>query len=207
VVISLTPMVPLSGRVVAEDGQLPKERPIVRFRRVARLPTIPDPPPSSVSTDGSFTAQGFIDGDYAVEVTGLDGALAAYYVKAIRFAGIETDATIRVADNPETALEIVLVRGAGSVQGVAESATTVVLAPEQRNRRDLYRTAVPDGAGHFRIDGVAPGNYSLFAWEEELTPGSWFSTEFMRRYEDRGAPVAIAAEGTASAVVTPIPLN
>jgi hypothetical protein len=29
----------------------------------------------------------------------------------------------------------------------------------------------------------------------------------MRRYEDRGAPVAIAAEGTASAVVTPIPLN
>jgi hypothetical protein len=56
----------------------------------------------------------------------------------------------------------------------------------------LYRTARTDAQGHFIINTVPPGTYSLFAWESVLA-GAWQSAEFLRTFADRGVPVSVSA--------------
>ena len=52
--------------------------------------------------------------------------------------------------------------------------TTFVLVPSQelRFRNDLYRTGATDTTGHLHLDGVPPGDYKAFAWEE-VENGAW----------------------------------
>jgi hypothetical protein len=70
----------------------------------------------------------------------------------------------------------------------------VVLVPPEGRRQNpaLYRTARTDTQGHFIINTVPPGPYTLFAWESVLT-GAWQNAEFLRSYADRGVPVSVSA--------------
>jgi hypothetical protein len=67
-----------------------------------------------------------------------------------------------------------------------------------RERYDLYRVASTDASGHVRIDGVAPGEYKVFAWDD-VKPGAWQYPDFLRLHEDRGTPVRIR-EGSAEKI-------
>ena len=63
----------------------------------------------------------------------------------------------------------------------------VVAVPDgsNRGRRDLSRRATTDNSGHFVLRGLAPGDYSFYAWDD-LERGAWESVEFMRAFEGRG---------------------
>jgi hypothetical protein len=77
---------------------------------------------------------------------------------------------------------------------------SVVLVPEGvlRERGDLYRTASSDLSGRFRMQGVPPGAYKAYAFEEAPND-AWQNSEFMRPLESRGANVE-AREGSSSNV-------
>ena len=62
--------------------------------------------------------------------------------------------------------------------------------PARRKRYELYRTATADAAGHIHIDGVAPGDYKVFAWED-MTENAWQDPEVLRLYEERGEPLKV----------------
>jgi len=70
----------------------------------------------------------------------------------------------------------------------------VVLVPaaSKRNNPSFYKTAVTDEKGHFVIRGVAPGTYTIFAWDFIL-PGAWQNVDFVQKYQSRGRPLTIQA--------------
>jgi hypothetical protein len=124
------------------------------------------------------------------------------------------DSGVRIADRPEGEIEIVIARGAAEIRGMVAGANgdgvadaTVVLVPERRNRRDLYKIALSDASGRFALAGVAPGAYRAFAWEEDVPTGSWFSAEFLQGHEDRGTPITVNEGGLAEVAVRVIPIR
>jgi hypothetical protein len=77
------------------------------------------------------------------------------------------------------------------------SDATVVLIPDppRRQRFDLYSAAGSDAAGHVHFDGLAPGDYKVFAWDD-VPADAWQDPDFMRPYEDRGKAVHITEGST-----------
>jgi hypothetical protein len=78
-------------------------------------------------------------------------------------------------------------------------ALRVVLIPEDRERRSLYRHTWTDEDGRFQMKNLSPGNYDLFAWEF-VENEMWLDRDFLRLYEDKG--VAIRLEKGRRALVT-----
>jgi hypothetical protein len=78
----------------------------------------------------------------------------------------------------------------------------IVLVPERSRRRNqlLYKVAVSDSKGTFTMTGVAPGQYSLFAWESLPGP-AYMSAEFMAQYEAQGQAVTITEGAIANTEV------
>ena len=96
-------------------------------------------------------------------------------------------------------LEVVLAIDGGQLTGIARDASgqahgrvTIVLVPSQQDRGDLYKNIVTDTDGRFRFEGVPPGDYRLFCWEDVQTD-DWRSPAFLTAVQDRGKPVRVDA--------------
>jgi hypothetical protein len=122
-------------------------------------------------------------------------ALRNAYIKTMRFGGVELPDGVLNFDTPKP-LEIVIGIDGGSVAGTVLKTpnASVVLVPNEplRARLDLYKTALADASGRFRIAGVAPGDYKVFAWSF-AEAGAAFDPDFLKRFEDRGSPVHVNA--------------
>ena len=73
---------------------------------------------------------------------------------------------------------------------------TVALVPDAPNRThaELYRNDTTDSDGNFKLTGVPPGNYRVFAWEW-ASPDSWQNADFIRGYEGSGKNVQVSPSG------------
>jgi hypothetical protein len=82
----------------------------------------------------------------------------------------------------------------------------VVLVPslERRSQHDLYKTATGDKKGEFKIVGVAPGEYKLFALEG-AEPDAYFDPDFMAPLENYGETIKVEenSRNTANLEVVP----
>jgi len=65
---------------------------------------------------------------------------------------------------------------------------------------DLFRQAITDSAGHFKMNGIAPGGYRLYAWEEVDTNALQWDPEFIKPFEGKGQDVQVSEgdKGTVS---------
>lgn len=220
VAIVTTPGFNISGRFVVDGRSRTGADPKVTDLRVASLTRDPQiigvpsggpsfNPPSQA--DGSFRLDGVGPGDYRVAIRGVpeDG-----YVKSIRLGNVDVlDRGLHVDGAPEGLLEIVIGAEAGAIDGVVVNSRqeplpnrTVVLAPEARlrHRFDLYKTLSTDVAGRFRIRGITPGDYKLFAWED-VEAGAWHDADFIRVHENSGKPVQVREGSGESVQLTVIP--
>jgi len=161
--------------------------------------------------DGSFMIPAVGMGHFQLQVAGrLPGEL---YVSDIRQGGRSVyDSGFDVTSEPLGTFQVAVKSGAGAAQGVVEDASgkpvadaTVVLVPDSQHRqnRSMYRTAVSDASGHFTIQGIAPGVYKLFAWEE-ITGGAYLNSRFLEPYENRGKTINVSPVSSASATLTAI---
>jgi hypothetical protein len=211
----------INGRIVME-GAAPAADANARGIQV-RLSRDPDivgmqaggPRFNPPSTDAGFMVGGVGPGDYRVSVlpmlnqTGADipdptGARLSAYVKSIRLGNADVLAGgLHLWGPPTGALEIVVAWNGGAIEGrvvddrrSAVANAVVVLAPDAANRlrRDLYKTARTDQTGRFQLNAVAPGDYSLFAWDD-VEPGAWLNADYMRSYESRGRFVRVGENG------------
>jgi len=152
----------------------------------------------SAAGDGTFTVDGIAPGDFRVTLQRVppDG-----YIKSMRMgnADVLRDG-LHISGPPEAALEIVIGANAGRIEGSvvntrneALSNRTVVLVPDfpRRQRSDLYKVVSTNSAGVFRIQGVTPGDYKLFAWENVET-GAWQDPDFIQGYEGAGRRIRIS---------------
>jgi hypothetical protein len=95
------------------------------------------------------------------------------YIADVREGGRSVfDEGLQVSSNPIDSLEVFLGFDGGTVEGAIlttkKSPVLVVLAPPaaRRKNRALYKTvALTDASDRFRFSNVAPGLYSLFAFE------------------------------------------
>src|SRR5262249_55715663 len=100
--LTLKPALTISGRVLIEglaagtSADLSKLK--ISFRRTPAAPFLPAIPSVAVNSDGSFTAPGFLDGDYIVTLSGYPDNLQTPYLKSVSSSNLNTDGTrIRVA--------------------------------------------------------------------------------------------------------------
>jgi hypothetical protein len=222
VAIALRPASKIDGHIVVEGapaGSIP-DLSALRVRAISTITALGDGTEAALSASGDFTLGNIGRGNYSLTVapiTPLIGSATAVeippawknaYVKSARLGNIDVlNDGLRIEDPPDGRIEIAISVNGGAVSGIARDNTrtplangTVVLVPDepQRQRFDLYRSAITDAAGKYQINAIPPGNYKVFAWED-IEPQSWYDNALIRTYEDLGKAV-IVVEGSARTV-------
>ena len=121
------------------------------------------------------------------------------YVKSARFEQNDILASgFTVADRSPGTLQVVVSANSGQISGNVVDKDTkpvrgipAVLIPDRnRDRRELFKIAQTDQNGHFTMNGISPGDYKLFAWED-IEPFSYFDADVMKQFEDNGKPIHV----------------
>jgi uncharacterized protein (DUF2141 family) len=138
------------------------------------------------------------------------------YVADVLLGGASIyDKGLDIGLNAPAQLEVILKTDPGSVTGTLMAAnqtpvqgTLVVLvpAPQHRQNMALYKIAASNAMGRFTMNGVAPGDYKLFAWESAPN-GAYQNAEFIRKYEDRGVPITVLPNAPTDTQIPLIPKN
>ena len=157
---------------------------------------------------GNFEWKNVNPGNYIVQLYGGDGQ--GFFLKSVTLAGRDIAAGF-TASGPAT-LDLVVSTKAGTVEGVVVEKekdvdndhtvanATVVAVPEEKYRKlpDRFVTGSTDQHGRFTIRGVAPGSYTLYAWQD-LEDGVWRDADFLKSQEANGTAVKVE-EGSHQAV-------
>jgi hypothetical protein len=201
---------PIRFNLVAEPALLgfPPEVP-------GGMPGMPQPgggiPNGVVVADGTFVFRNLSVRDHRLTFTGMP---PDWYVRSARLGSNDViSSLVAFPTAPSERLEVVIGTTGGRIEGRVVNATgqavssaTAVLVPDiaNRSRRDFYRSAVTDDAGVFRFQGIAPGDYKVFAWEE-IEVSSWLDPAIVRPHESRGKPIRIqdGSRENVEAVVIP----
>jgi Carboxypeptidase regulatory-like domain len=211
----VTPGFSLTGRLAIEGQSATGNQDLTRIRVMLRPDAAAQvagaPPASPVQADGTFKLDQVGRDDYRITVSGMPRNT---YIKTARYGATDVMSEgLRLDRQPTASLDITLSSNTGIADGTvqnekqeAEPNVTVVFVPDaaRRTRLDLYRTTSTDAVGHFHVEGLPPGDYRVFAWEEVET-GAWQDPDFLRTFEDRGKPVRINEGGTANIELRAIP--
>jgi len=155
-----------------------------------------------VAADGSFEWRSVPPGNYYVQLAGDIGTNADLFLKGVAAGGRDADASGISVDGGTTVLDLVGSNNGGAVEGVvtdqkgAPVANAVIVAvpePRWRMRLNHYRKTVSDQSGRFSLRGIAPGDYTLLAWEN-IDGEAYYNPEFLKAYESHGSALH-AAEG------------
>ncbi|HEY2572958.1 MAG TPA: hypothetical protein VGH65_02775, partial [Verrucomicrobiaceae bacterium] len=134
------------------------------------------------------------------------------YLADIRQDGVSVyDNDLVIGSQAAGPLDVIVKTDGGTIDGsvfgtdrkpVASGIVVVLIPPESRRQNPaLYKSVRTDAQGHFVMNAVPPGAYSLFSWET-VKPGAYQNADFLRQYEGRGTPVTITAGSKGSAEVT-----
>jgi hypothetical protein len=200
-----TPTIPVQVSIDGQTGDTPEMRRLrIGVDGAAFLATSPQQP-------GLFLLPAIVAGDHRLNITQLaDNA----YIKSGRSGVNDVMADgFRVggADGPPQIQVTIGVNG-GVIEGTTlnekretQPNITVVLVPEpnRRSRPDLYKSIASDASGQFRLTGIAPGDYKIFAWED-IEPGASQDSAFLLPYEARGNLVRISEGSRENLQVTAI---
>jgi hypothetical protein len=151
-----------------------------------------------------------LPGEYVLVVNGLP---TGFYLKEARLGDLDLlNSRLRFTGSESAALNIAISPNTGAVDGNVSDAqgqplpgARVVMIPERnRERTELFRPAVSDPSGHFRIIGVAPGDYKLAAWDL-IEPFAFFDPDLLKQADDNGKAIRVAESSMQTVNVAVIP--
>jgi carboxypeptidase family protein len=157
-----------------------------------------EPARAEVSKDGSFEIEGVPPGTYRLAALGkvFDGC----FVQTVKLSERDvTDSGFSVAGGSYS-LDVVVGANGATVEGVVTdnkdrpaSDIYVVIAPSDdgSQRRDLYGWRATDSRGHFSLKGLNPGEFRLFAVDEDPDQTDLFDPEFIHTHESLGKSVQL----------------
>ncbi len=154
-----------------------------------------------VAADGSFEWKSVPPGSYYVHFAG-GGLGPEWYLKSVLVGGHDADEAGISVSGGAVVLDLVASSSGAALDGVVTNqkgepvANAVIVAvPEVRlrGRMDRYHKTVSDQAGRFTLQGIAPGEYTLFAWES-VDGDAYYNAEFLKSYAGQGIALH-ASEG------------
>jgi hypothetical protein len=169
-------------------------------------------PLAHVNADGSFGWSDVPPGHYSVQLSDAS-AMPDYFVRSVAVSGRDASESGFTVNGGAIAVEVVASGKGAIAEGVATNAkeepvadAVVVAVPEARflSHPDRYRKAVSDQSGRFALRGLAPGNYTIFAWES-MDGEAYYNPEFLRSYEGQGKALRVAEEDRTSLPIKTIP--
>jgi hypothetical protein len=163
--------------------------------------------------DGSFSMDNVGPDKYRVSVVGIpQGA----WLKSVRVGSAEVLETgIDLSSGSPGPIEIILGAGAGRVTGTVldgkqqpAAGSLVVLAPDpiKPDRNDLQRVSSTDQKGQFTLQGIAPGNYKLYAWGS-ADYGEVMDPELMKQHDGRAVKLTIKENSQEQVSLTQIAID
>jgi hypothetical protein len=200
--IAVKPMVRIAGRILMKDAQskLPQtlriatpsmdSYPRLLFDEYSRTAVLP-------GTSGQFTVRYLIDGGrYGISLQGLPPDA---YISDIRLGSqsILADGSF-VASPTQDAFEIQIATPGGIVRGTVRDASgkpteaAVAAVPDFARRKNsaFYKRTTTDPRGQFTIQGLAPGEYQLFAWPSPPPERTEEDPAFLGLFESRSTRVS-----------------
>jgi 5-hydroxyisourate hydrolase-like protein (transthyretin family) len=159
----------------------------------------------TVMEDGAFGFQAVEPDIFHVNVN-VPGELflksVSWGAKDITESGLDLS-----AGAPDAGLEIVVSANGGQIDGKVENdksepvdrALVTLVPPGARRNRTFFKSVRTMPDGHFTIDGVAPGTYQLFAWDDVEVNAVLYDPDFLRPFETAGQSVQIAEGARQSA--------
>jgi protocatechuate 3,4-dioxygenase beta subunit len=216
-VLMLSPVVEINGRITLEGGDikelLQSSQNIAQFRGTFRGPIAAVRPmvalrdtesaglPSlSAQTrdDGTFRIEGAAPSNYFVAVSGLPETAN---VKTVRFGLRDvTHAPLELASAGSATLDIVLSTKAGNINGIVRNSRNEPLHgalvtlwtkdPDPGNSTGGISTVYSDPNGTFRFTGIAPGDYYLAAWENDVS-SIIQNTDFRSHFQTRASAIRL----------------
>jgi hypothetical protein len=166
----------------------------------------------NVQGNGTFKVENVWPAKYRMNAAGLPPNT---YVKSMRFGNL--DLLAQTLSTPlqqaDGVVEIVIGTDTSQISGRVEGArgegvpnAKVALVPDAplRSRLDLYKSTTTDSSGEYRLNGISPGDYRVFAWDD-TEDNAWTDPEFLRPDEGRGKSVRIGAGRSEAATVTVLP--
>jgi len=164
-----------------------------------------------LGADGTFRIDNVREGSYQIRVVNLP---PGFYVKSALLGGADVLAdAFRFSSSISGTLDVVVSSGAAQVNGgVIDGANRpvshvmAVLVPMQRNRADLYRTAITDQNGRFVMIGITPGDYKLFGWNG-IERYRFMDPDFISKFESDGIPVHVDESSAQAVQVRMIPVR
>jgi len=174
-----------------------------------------DPPsnriPGQVKADGAFNVIGVMPGSYELSVSGLP---PGFYLKSARFGSEEVvDSGLNLIGADAGKLDLLVSPSAAQVDGVVLDAkqqpakgTLVALIPDaaRKSRSSLIKTVRTDDAGRYSIQGIAPGNYGLYAFED-IESGAYLDPDFIKPLERSAENVTLRENGRETRQLRQIP--
>ncbi|HET9130067.1 MAG TPA: hypothetical protein VFO86_03910, partial [Terriglobia bacterium] len=151
------------------------------------------------------------DGIYQVAMSGLPSNM---YIATVAYGGRDIlDTGLHIEGSPHAPLEIAIGAG-GNVQGVVkkgndavqDSLVALIPSSPHRGNLNLFKTASTDQNGTFTFRGVAPGDYSILAWEE-VEPNAWLNAEFLKPFESQAQRISVVGTSSTDVSVRVIPVT
>ena len=179
----------LSGEVALGTNNVPLPLGMQVILETADAP-LPRPARAAVDEHGKFTFTKLAPGRYMIHVI----APQELYVRSARYRGVDvTETGFDFGGGTAAPLLIGLSASGASLGGTVRGAdgsempgATVALVPTLR-RLSRFKEVTTDQFGEFHIDGIAPGEYKVFAWDH-IEPGQYQDAAWLKKYEFKGQP-------------------
>ncbi len=149
---------------------------------------------AQVDRFGNFQWTGVNPGTYVAQFSSNENP--DLFLKYVRVGVSNTDTSFSVTG--PTSIELVVSPKSGILEGVVldndkpASNATVVAVPEEKYRKitERFSTGSTDQNGHFAIHGLAPGSYTVFAWQD-LDDGLYYDAGFLKSQESNGVALKV----------------
>jgi hypothetical protein len=193
--LTLAPPVELNG-VVRIEGDTSVKPSQVRVSLVA----LPRAFGATSNDDGTFTIRNLQPEVYRPIVNAPGGGL---YMKSVRCGTADvTESGVDLTSGGGCELVITMSANGGQVEGQVQDdksqpaqGAIVTLAAVGTRRDDLFNVAGTDTSGHFKIVGIAPGSYRLYAWDGADVNAVRYDPDYVKPFEGSGQSVQVSEGG------------
>ena len=149
---------------------------------------------AQVDRFGNFQWTSVTPGNYVASIY-LDQSSGSF-LKSVIVGNTNADTGFSVTG--PTTVELVIGSRAGMLQGAVldhdkpASNATVVAVPEDKYRKlhERYGIGSADQNGRFTIRGLAPGSYTVFAWQD-IDEGLYYDAAFLKSQDSNGVALKI----------------